>query len=147
MVFWILTPFSDVRILPQHCTAQPNPEDNLNHLHENLKSHSFIASCEGALVLIPLDSIKVKVSLWFTWAPPLESVLGEWKYSSTPRPLYAEGRSPCYPLDRLLGGPQNRSGRGGEKNFQPLLGLEPPEHPACSPAPYRWANPAPIIGS
>jgi hypothetical protein len=31
------------------------------------------------------------------------------------------------PLDRRLGGPQSRSGRGGEeKNFQPLPGLEPP---------------------
>jgi hypothetical protein len=30
-------------------------------------------------------------------------------------------------LDRKLGGPQSRSGRGGEeKNFQPLPGLEPP---------------------
>jgi hypothetical protein len=33
----------------------------------------------------------------------------------------------CYPLDRILGGPQCRSGRGGEeKNSQPLTGLEPP---------------------
>jgi len=31
------------------------------------------------------------------------------------------------PLGRRLGGPQSRSGRGGEdKNSQPLLGLEPP---------------------
>jgi hypothetical protein len=37
------------------------------------------------------------------------------------------GKEPSYPLDRRLGGPQNRSGRGcEEKNFQPLLGLEPP---------------------
>jgi hypothetical protein len=37
------------------------------------------------------------------------------------------GKSPWYPLDRRLGGPQSRSGRGGEeKNFQPLPGLEPP---------------------
>jgi hypothetical protein len=32
-----------------------------------------------------------------------------------------------HPLDRRLGGPQSRSGRGGEeKNSQPLPGLEPP---------------------
>jgi hypothetical protein len=32
-----------------------------------------------------------------------------------------------YPLDRRLGGPQSRSGHGGEeKNSQPLPGLEPP---------------------
>jgi len=38
-----------------------------------------------------------------------------------------QGKSPWYPLEGMLGGPQNRSGRGGEeKNSQPLLGLEPP---------------------
>jgi hypothetical protein len=36
------------------------------------------------------------------------------------------GKSPWYPLDRRLGGPQSRSGRGGEeKNSQPLPGIEP----------------------
>jgi hypothetical protein len=30
--------------------------------------------------------------------------------SFTPRPLYPQGKSPQYPLDRRLGGPQNRSG-------------------------------------
>jgi hypothetical protein len=30
-----------------------------------------------------------------------------------------------YPLDRMLGGPQSRSGRGGEKkNSQPLPGIQ-----------------------
>jgi hypothetical protein len=38
-----------------------------------------------------------------------------------------QGKSPCYPLDRSLGGPQNGSGRSGEeKNSQPQPGLEPP---------------------
>jgi hypothetical protein len=42
------------------------------------------------------------------------------------RPLYPQGKSPWYQLDRRLGGPQSRSGRGGEeKNSQPLPGLEP----------------------
>jgi hypothetical protein len=36
-----------------------------------------------------------------------------------------QGKRPWYPLDRRLGGPQSRSGRGGEgKNSQPLSGLE-----------------------
>jgi hypothetical protein len=36
-------------------------------------------------------------------------------------------KSPSYPLDRKLGGPQSRSERGGEeKNSQPLPGIEPP---------------------
>jgi len=33
---------------------------------------------------------------------------------------------PHYPLDKRLGGPQSRSGRGGEeRNSQPLLVFEP----------------------
>jgi hypothetical protein len=60
--------------------------------------------------------------------------------SFTPRPLYPQGNSPWYPLDRRLGGPQSRSGRGGEeRNSQPPPGIEPynPDHPAHSPALYR----------
>jgi hypothetical protein len=37
-----------------------------------------------------------------------------------------QGKSPWYPLDRRLGGSQNRSGRGGEeKNSQLPPGIEP----------------------
>jgi hypothetical protein len=44
--------------------------------------------------------------------------------SFTPRPLYPQGKSPWYPLDRRLGGSQSRSGRGGEeKNSQPPPGV------------------------
>jgi hypothetical protein len=64
---------------------------------------------------------KVKLSLCFNWAPRHEGVLGLWRYSSThydlgtrwrwvvsftPRPLYHQGKSSWYPLDRRLGGPQ-----------------------------------------
>jgi hypothetical protein len=35
--------------------------------------------------------------------------------SFTPRPLYPQVKSPLYPLDRRLGGPQSRSGRGDEE--------------------------------
>jgi hypothetical protein len=55
--------------------------------------------------------------------------------SFTPRPLYPQGKSPWYPLDRRLGRPQSRSGRGGEeKNSQPPPGIERyfPDHPAPS---------------
>jgi hypothetical protein len=54
--------------------------------------------------------------------------------SFMPRPLYPQGKSAWYPLDRRLGGPQSRSGRGGEeKNSQPPPEIEPqnPNHPAC----------------
>jgi hypothetical protein len=48
------------------------------------------------------------------------------------------GKSPRYLLDRRLGGPQSRSGRGGEeKNSQPLPGLEPPAHLARSSELYH----------
>jgi hypothetical protein len=47
--------------------------------------------------------------------------------SFAPRPFYPQRKSPWYPLDRRLGGPQSRSGCGGEeKNSQPLPVLEPP---------------------
>jgi hypothetical protein len=47
--------------------------------------------------------------------------------SFTTLPLYTQGKSPSYPLDRRLGRPQSRCGRGGEeKNSQPLSGLELP---------------------
>jgi hypothetical protein len=37
------------------------------------------------------------------------------------------GKSPWYPLDRRLGGPQSRSGRGKvQKNSHSVSGLEPP---------------------
>jgi hypothetical protein len=46
--------------------------------------------------------------------------------SFTPRPLYPQRKSPWYTFDRRLGGPQSRSGRGGEeKNSQPPPGIEP----------------------
>jgi hypothetical protein len=48
-----------------------------------------------------------------------------WVFSFTARPLYLQGKSPWYPWDRRLGGPQRRSGRGGEeKNSQPPPGIE-----------------------
>jgi len=45
--------------------------------------------------------------------------------SFTPRPLYSQGKNPCYTLDRRLGGSQGLSGHGGEeKNSQPPPGIE-----------------------
>jgi len=50
----------------------------------------------------------------------------------TIRPLYPQGKSPYYPLNKWLGGVQSRSERGGEeKNSQPLPRLEPPIEPVA----------------
>jgi hypothetical protein len=55
--------------------------------------------------------------------------------SFTPQSLYPQGKNPWYPLNRRLGGPQSRSGHGGEeKNSQSPPGIEPrnPDRPARS---------------
>jgi hypothetical protein len=54
--------------------------------------------------------------------------------SFTPLLLYPRGKSPQYPLDRRLGGPQYRSGRrGGEKNLAlPGIDLRPLRRPVRS---------------
>jgi hypothetical protein len=51
--------------------------------------------------------------------------------SFTPWPLYSQGKSSWYPLDRRLGGPQSRSGRGGLEKIPspapPRIGPHYPE--------------------
>jgi hypothetical protein len=72
--------------------------------------------------------------MWAYWAsggivPCILDLGTRWRrvVSFRRRPLYPQGKSPWYPLDRRLGGPQSRSGHGGEqKNSQPLPGVEPP---------------------
>jgi hypothetical protein len=50
-----------------------------------------------------------------------------WVVSFRPQPLYPQGKTLWYPLDRRLSGSQCRSGRDGEeKNSQLRPGLEPP---------------------
>jgi hypothetical protein len=48
-----------------------------------------------------------------------------WVVTITPRPLYPQGKIHWYLLVRRLGGRQSRSGRGEERNFHPMSGLEP----------------------
>jgi hypothetical protein len=85
-----------------------------------------------------------KKTYWGKWgmAPRIFDFSTRWRrvVSFTPRPLYPQGKSPWYPLDRRLRGPQSRSGRGGEeKNFQSPPGIEPYnlDRPDRSPALYR----------
>jgi hypothetical protein len=77
--------------------------------------------------------IKVKLSLCLTpWRRMGSGCVGphfldlgtSWRrvVSFTPLPLYPRGKSPRYPLDRRLGGPQSRSGRfGKEKILDPTV--------------------------
>jgi hypothetical protein len=59
----------------------------------------------------------------------------EWVVSFTSRPLYLRVKSPRYPLDRSMAGPQIRSGRRGvERNLFLLPGIEPQ---SCSTLLYR----------
>jgi hypothetical protein len=63
-----------------------------------------------------------------------------WVVSFTPRPIYSQGKSPCNPLNRRLGGPQSRSGRGDEeKNSQPLRESNP-RTPIIQPVAQRYAD-------
>jgi hypothetical protein len=59
-------------------------------------------------------------------APRILDIGTRWRLvvSFTLRPLYPQGKSSRCPLDRRLGEPQSRSGRGGEeKSSQPPLGI------------------------
>jgi hypothetical protein len=73
-------------------------------------------------------------------APCILDLGTKWRcvVSFTPRPLYSQGKSSLHPLDRRLGGPQTRSGRGGErKHSQTLPGLE---HPIIQPVAQRYTT-------
>jgi hypothetical protein len=77
-----------------------------------------------------VGKVKVKLSQgeWiyrFTLSWPRHYL---WVISFTPLPLYPRGKSPRYPLDRRLGGPQSRSGRRGEEKI-----LDPPGTRAPTP--------------
>jgi hypothetical protein len=82
-------------------------------------------------------------------------VYWEWRYSSThsltsaldgsewsaSRPSRFTPKEKASGTHRKLGGLQSRSGRGGEKNFQPTPGIEPEnsDRPSRSPALY-WLS-------
>jgi hypothetical protein len=66
-----------------------------------------------------------------------------WVVSFTPRPLCPRGKRPRYPLDRRLGGPQNRYGERGEEKILDPTGtqLRPLHRPARSQSLYRLSYP------
>jgi hypothetical protein len=58
--------------------------------------------------------------------------------SFTPQSLYSQEKNPWYPLDRRLGEPQSRFGRGGEEEIsKPLPGLE---FPIVQPVAQRYTT-------
>jgi hypothetical protein len=88
-----------------------------------------------------IQASSFRLWLFLNWAPGHEGVLGSgdiapcildlgtrwrWVVSFMPQPLYPQGKSPWYPLDRRLGGAQGQSGHSSEdKNSQPLPELNP----------------------
>jgi hypothetical protein len=69
-----------------------------------------------------------------------------WEVNFMPLPVYPQGKSPWYPLDRSLGGLQSWCGLNGEKNSQLLPGLEPPVILPVAQVLYHWAIPAAAYG-
>jgi hypothetical protein len=84
---------------------------------------------EDAQIMGPLN-VKVNLSLGLSKHHAIKTYLGSvgiaprilnigtrWRrvVSFMPHQLYLGGKSPHYPLDRKVGGPQSRSGRGGEE--------------------------------
>jgi hypothetical protein len=64
-----------------------------------------------------------------------------WVVSFMPWPLYSQGKSPQYPLHRILGGPQSQSGHCAvEKTLLPCQESNP-AHPACCLSLYWLSNP------
>jgi hypothetical protein len=57
-----------------------------------------------------------------------------------PRPLFPRGKSPLYPLDRRLGGPQSRSGRHGEVKILAPTGTRPAHSQSLYRLSYRGSD-------
>jgi hypothetical protein len=85
---------------------------------------------ETAVYIVWNITVNLSLCFFFNWAPRHEGALGSgciaprildfgttrrWVVSFVPRPLYPRGKIAPYPLDRRLGGPQSRSGHGGEE--------------------------------
>jgi hypothetical protein len=64
-----------------------------------------------------------------------------WVVSFTPLPLYPRRKSPRYPLDRRLGGPQNQCENCGEENKFSPAEIPKASGPARSPSLYWLSYP------
>jgi hypothetical protein len=65
-----------------------------------------------------------------------------WVVSFTTRPLYPQGKIPWYPLYRRLGGPQSRSGHGGEEKIPSSRRESNPRTPIVQPVAQRYVQAA-----
>jgi hypothetical protein len=110
-------------------------ETNDTHILWELRQNTFYMCSKRSSVATPLISncskfVKLSLCCSFNRAPCHEGVLGEWKYSfthslisaldegewSASRPgRFTPGKEPLVPLNRSLGRPQSRSGRGSEE--------------------------------
>jgi hypothetical protein len=91
-----------------------------NQIRDGEKRRTIFESILHILIMV-----KVRLSLCLTKHHAMKACWGSgsvaprildlgtsrrWVVSFTPRPLYPQGKSPWYSLDRRLGGPQSRSG-------------------------------------
>jgi hypothetical protein len=150
------TPCYDVDEPPLHLVPATPPTHHVSDVARwDICPYLILTGHKANLHIFCFCKVKVKLSLCLTkhhatkayWgsgdtAPCIFYLGSRWRWvvSFTPRPLYSQGKSPWYPLDRRLGGPYSRSGRGGgEKNSQPPQGIKPwnLDSPARSPALYQ----------
>jgi hypothetical protein len=141
--------FAVLTILVELCRSRRHSCDFLNGLTSSFLGPNICWSTYLSVLTSKLDSTcqaqlevkEVKLSLCVTKHHAMKTYGGNggvaprildfgtrwrWVVSFTPRPVHLQGKSPWYPLDRRLSGPQSRSGRGGEeKNSQPPSEIEP----------------------
>jgi hypothetical protein len=101
---------------------------------------SVICVCANVKVKLPLYLTNKALSHEDVWRrgcidPRILDLGTSWRWvvRFTPRQLYPPGKSPQYPLDRRLGGPQSRSGRRGEKKSLAPIGTRAPTPRPSSP--------------
>jgi hypothetical protein len=105
-----------------------NDLKKINELERNSKNENITDLCRGKNEFKKGVKVKVKLSLFLTKHHAMKTYWGSggivprildlgtrWREWSASRPLYPPAKSLRCPLDRRLGGPQSRSGRGGEE--------------------------------
>jgi hypothetical protein len=135
-----------------NCINVPSSQTCRSHLLPVLftLAEACLASGPGSLRIEPCqENIRVTYSLWkmhyiinsSSLHEFLTSTLDECEWSvSSPRPLYHQGKSPRYPLDRKQDSPQSQSGRCGKENIFCLCRESKPIPRPSSPSLYRVSH-------